>query len=40
MGRKLFKEFAFVVALILGAATATAHDFEVDGIYYKYIGNS
>ena len=36
MKQRLFGRLAAVAAvLLLGAATASAHDFEVDGIYYK-----
>ena len=36
MKQKFFKRLAAAAAvLLLSAATATAHDFEVDGIYYK-----
>ena len=36
MKQKLFGRLAAVAAvLLLSAATASAHDFEVDGIYYN-----
>ena len=36
MKQKLFMRLAAAAAvLLLSAATATAHDFEVDGIYYN-----
>ena len=36
MKQKLFGRLAAAAAvLLLSAATASAHDFEVDGIYYK-----
>ena len=36
MKQRLFGRLAAVAAvLLLGAATASAHDFEVDGIYYN-----
>ena len=35
MKQKLFGRLAAAAVLLLGAATASAHDFEVDGIYYK-----
>ena len=35
MKQKFFKRLAAVAAvLLLNAASASAHDFEVDGIYY------
>ena len=34
MKQKFFKRLAAVAVLLLGATTATAHDFEVDGIFY------
>ena len=41
MKQKLFGRLAAAAVLLLGATTATAHDFEVDGIYYnKYDGNN
>ena len=35
MKLNLFRSLAFVSMLLLGAATASAYDFEVDGIYYN-----
>ena len=40
MKQKFFKRLAAAAVLLLGATTATAHDFEVDGIYYKKSGNN
>ena len=39
MKPKLLGRISAAIALLLCAATATAHDFEVDGIYYKYNGD-
>lgn len=39
MKPKLFGRLAAAAVLLLSAATATAHDFEVDGIYYNYNGD-
>ena len=36
--KQLLKLTLLLLALLL-PATATAHDFEVDGIYYKINGN-
>ena len=35
MKQKFFKRLAAAAVLLLGATTATAHDFEVDGIFYN-----
>lgn len=35
MKQKFFKRLAAATVLLLSAATATAHDFEVDGFYYN-----
>ena len=35
MKRKLLGRLAAAAVLLLSATTATAHDFEVDGIYYN-----
>ena len=35
MKQKLFGRLAAAAVLLLGAASASAHDFEVDGIYYN-----
>ena len=35
MKQKLFGRLAAAAVLLLSATTATAHDFEVDGIYYN-----
>ena len=35
MKLNFFRSLAFVSVLLLGAATASAHDFEVDGIFYN-----
>ena len=35
MKQKLFGRLAAAAVLLLSAATATAHDFEVNGIYYN-----
>ena len=35
MKLNLFRSLAFVSVLLLGAATASAYDFEVDGIFYN-----
>ena len=35
MKQKLFGRLAAAAVLLLSAATATAHDFEVDGIFYN-----
>ena len=35
MKQKFFKRLAAAAVLLLGATTAMAHDFEVDGIYYN-----
>ena len=35
MKQKFFKRLAAAAVLLLGAATASAHDFEVNGIYYN-----
>ena len=35
MKQKFFRRLAAAAVLLLSAATATAHDFEVDGIYYN-----
>ena len=40
MKQKLFGRLAAAAVLLLGAATASAHDFEVDGIYYNKNGDS
>ena len=39
MKQKLFGRLAAAAVLLLSAATATAHDFEVNGIYYNYNGD-
>ena len=39
MKPKLFGRLAAAAVLLLSTATATAHDFEVDGIYYNYNGD-
>ena len=39
MRHKFFKRLAAAAVLLLGAASASAHDFEVDGIYYKKNGD-
>lgn len=39
MKSTLFFRAALVAALLLGAATASAHDFEVNGIFYNKNGN-
>ena len=36
MKLNFFRSLAFVSVLLLGAATASAHDFEVNGIFYNY----
>ena len=36
MKAKLLGRLASAAVLLLSAATATAHNFEVDGIYYYY----
>ena len=36
-GRKLFMKHLFTMLLALVAATASAQDFEVDGIYYNIL---
>ena len=40
MKQKFFKRLAAAAVLLLGATTATAHDFEVDGIFYNKSGNN
>ena len=35
MKQKLFGRLAAAAVLLLSASTASAHDFEVDGIYYN-----
>ena len=35
MKQNIFGRLAAAAVLLLGAATASAHDFEVNGIYYK-----
>ena len=40
MKQKFFKRLAAAAVLLLSAATASAADFEVDGIYYDYNENS
>ena len=35
MKQKFFRRLAAAAVLLLSAATATAHDFEVKGIFYK-----
>ena len=40
MKQKLFGRLAAAAVLLLGATTAMAHDFEVDGIFYNTSGNN
>ena len=40
MKQKLFGRLAAAAVLLLSAASAMAHDFEVDGIYYSKINNA
>ena len=40
MKQKFFKRLAAAAVLLLGATTAMAHDFEVDGIFYNTSGNN
>lgn len=35
MKQNIFTRFALVAVLLFSATTASAHDFEVDGIYYN-----
>ena len=35
MKQRIFKRLALAAVLLFGAATATAHDFVVNGIFYK-----
>ena len=40
MKQNLFGRLAAAAVLLLGATTATAHEFEVDGIFYNKSGNN